>query len=130
MKQFLLYVLYVGIFFVIQMPFLLVRGLTDGSDFWKSGIGAFFEAIYFGLYMIPGAIISLVTQGLAVDPILVALGVGTETSADLETRRWLGGILLWFDFAVVALAYSLLIGAVLWVITFIIGLIRKKAIKS
>ncbi len=116
MKQFGLYLLYVGILFVVQMPFVLVRGFTDQSSFWKSGIGAFFEGIFFFLYLIPGAIIGSV--------VFSDIGVGTET------RWWPGGIDLWFGFAVVALAYALLIGAVLWGITYIIIRIRDNSLKT
>jgi hypothetical protein len=119
-KQFLLYLLYVVVLFVIQTPFLLVRGLTDQSAYWKSGIGAFFEGIFFFLYLIPGAIINAVVFFDVIDPILVSLGVGTKTSPDL---------LLWFVFAVIALIYALLIGAFLWVLTYIITRIRDNGLK-
>ena len=103
MKQFLLYLLYVAILFVIQIPVVLVG--------WAQDVG-FILAIYVGV----AAIIMAITFMFGLDDLLVGLGAGPDYAT----------YLVFFITALLTLAYSLLIGAFLWAITFVIRLIRDK----
>jgi len=115
MKQFLLYLLYVVILFLMQIVGLLFVGLTTGWPFWKTDVGSFFETIHMFLYMIPAGLFMYIAA------IAGNAAVGLEGDPATVWVLWAIGM------AVVAFIYALLIGAVLWIITFIIRLIGQKA---
>lgn len=118
MKQFLLYLLYVGILFVIQIVGLLFFGVTKDWPFWKTDVGSFFETIHLLFYMVPAGLFMFVA------------GIAGNATAGIEGDPGTVWVLHTLGLGVVALVYSLLIGAVLWIITYIFKLIREKATKS
>ena len=118
MKQFLLYLLYVGILFFIQIVGLLFFGVTKDWAFWKTDVGSFFETIHLLFYMVPAGLFMFIA------------GMAGYATAGLKGDPGTVWVLSTLGLAVVALIYSLLIGAVLWVITFVFKLIREKASKS
>lgn len=115
MKKFLLYILYVGILFFIQIVGLLFFGVTKDWPVWKTDVGSFFESIHFFFYAIPAGLFMFIA------------GIAGNATAGLEGDPGTVWVLWALGMAVVAFIYSLLIAAVLWIITFIIRLIARKA---
>lgn len=105
MKQFLLYLLYVAILFVIQIAVLGLLSLT--------GVAPDLTEVLYLFYFLPGGLIAGILVTLVPENLLPT-----------------GWFFLAFLVGLVALAYSLLLGAVLWAITFIVKLILQKATKS
>lgn len=103
MKQFLLYLLYVGILFVIQILVLLVLGHTDQT------VANDFRVTFYLFYYLPAGIIWGILMQLGLDA---------------------GWLLLIFLVGLIALAYALVIGTVLWVITFIVRRLRDNGLKT
>ena len=118
MKQFLLYLLYVGILFFIQIVGLLFIGVTKDWPLWKTGVGSFFETIHLLFYMVPSGLFMFIA------------GIAGNATAGFEGDPGTVWVLTTIGLAVVAFIYSLLIGAVLWIITFVFKLIREKATKK
>ena len=106
MKQFLLYLLYVAILFVIQMAVLGLLSLTDVAP-------KLTEVLYL-FYFLPGGVIAA---------ILV-----TIVPENLLPKGW---FFLTFLAGIVALFYALVIGAILWGISYIIiKLTRMNVIRN
>ena len=119
MKQFLLYLLYVGVLFFIQIVGLLFFGVTKDWPFWKTDVGSFFETIPLLFYMVPAGLFMFIAA------------IAGNATAGIEGDPGTVWVLWTLGLAVVALIYSLLIGAVLWIITFIIyKLVRKNSLKN
>lgn len=108
MKQFLLYLLYVGILFVIQMAVLGLLSLTDGPNNLRDVLYLF--------YFVPA--------GLIISIFMLAFG---NDSLNLLPQGW---FFLAFLASLVALFYAVVIGAVLWIITYIIIRIRDSGLKT
>lgn len=115
MKQFLLYLLYVVILFLMQIVGLLFIGVTKDWPFWKTDVGSFFEMVHIFFYWIPAGLFMYVAA------------IAGSAAAGLEGDPGVVWVLWALGMGIVAFVYSLLIGAVLWIITFIIRLIAKKA---
>lgn len=119
MKKFLLYLLYVVILFFIQIVGLLFFGVTKDWPLWKTDVGSFFETIHILIYHIPAGLFMFIAA------------IAGNATAGLEGDPGTVWVLSTLGLAVVALIYSLLIGAVLWIITFIIyKLVRKNSLKN
>jgi hypothetical protein len=115
MKQFLLYLLYVGILFLMQIVGLVFFGVTEHWPFWKTDVGSFFETIHILFYMVPAGLFMYIAA------------IAGNATAGLEGDPATVWVLWALGMAVVAFIYALLIGAVLWLITFVIKLIGEKA---
>ncbi len=115
MKQFLLYLLYVVILFLIQIVGLLFFGLTKDWAFWKTDVGSFFETIHLLFYMVPAGLFMFIA------------GIAGNATAGLEGDPGTVWVLTTLGLGVVTLIYSLLIGAVLCIITFVFKLTLQKA---
>jgi len=102
MKQFLLYLLYVGILFVIQITVLGLLSLT--------GVAPDLTEVLYLFYFLPGGLIAGILVTLVPENLLPTGWLFLASLAGL-----------------VALAYALVIGAVLWIITFVFKLILQKA---
>jgi len=94
MKQFLLYFLYVGILFIIQIVGLLFFGITKDWPFWKTDVGSFFETIHLLFYMVPAGLFMFIaaiagnaTAGLEGDPIPMGFGLTTKRLTVPPTSR-------------------------------------------
>lgn len=108
MKQFGLYLLYVVILFVIQMA---VLGLLSAT-----GVAPDLTEVLYLFYFLPaGLIISI-----------FMLVFGNDSLNLLPT----GGFFLAFLAGLVALIYALVLGVVIWVITFIVIRIRDRSLKA
>ena len=93
-------------------------GVTKDWPFWKTDVGSFFETIHLLFYMVPSGLFMFIAA--------IAGNAAAGLEGDPETV-W---ALTTLGLAVVALVYSLLIGAVLWIITYVFKLIREKASKK
>lgn len=118
MKQFLLYLLYVGVLFFIQIVGLLFFGVTKDWAFWKTDVGSFFETMHLLFYMVPAGLFMFIA------------GIAGSAAAGIEGDPGTVWVFSTLGLGVVALVYSLLIGAVRCIITFVFKLILRKASKS
>jgi hypothetical protein len=81
-------------------------------------VGSFFETIHILSYHIPAGLFMFIAA------------IAGNATAGLEGDPGTVWVLFTLGLAVVALIYSLLIGAVLWIITFTFKRIREKALKK
>ena len=106
MKQFLLYLAYVGILFVIQIAVLGLLSLT--------GVAPDLTEVLYLFSFLPGGLMAGLLFMLGLESLLLPTG-------------W---FFLAFLAGVVALTYALVVGAVLWGITYIIIRIRDNGLKT
>ncbi len=105
MKQFGLYLLSVGVLFVIQVAVLGLLSFTS--------IAPGLTEIFYLFYFLPGGIIAGILVTLVPENLLPT-----------------GGLFLAFLAGLVALIYALVLAAVLWAITFIVIRIRDRSLKN
>lgn len=108
MKQFGLYLLSVGVLFVIQVAVLGLLSFTSIAP-------GLTEVLYLFYFLPAGLILSI-----------FMLVFGDESLNLLPT----GGFFLAFLAGLVALIYALVLAAVIWAITFIVIRIRDRSLKA
>jgi hypothetical protein len=82
----------------------LFFGVTKDWPFWKTDVGSFFETIHLLFYMVPAGLFMFIAA------------IAGNATAGIEGDPGTVWVLSTLGLAVVALIYSLLIGAVLWII--------------